>query len=354
METPHSFRTHIERLKKYCRTCGNIISMQGRKPKDVMTYCNEIKQLFDHDIKLDDLTIFPKFICDACRKKFDVVKKSKTMITKDTLPMFETHTSECCAICFQIKREKLQGFSLVDSMPGSKMLLVTAAEYGLVNFPATQDYLYIFGFQDKTQKLPYINSFLLISKDLTWKIIVNGKALPDDHSIYTCNPNQRWLSSTEKINAVFANLTSLNFCQGNVDYPTVVKKKLQAIDGTFNDQNGEPVAYLTAQSNLVKISDLTTIRAENCHLLIAENLRCNPCTAYRRSLNVFKSRIANSSATSSKFKPDSSKSIEELKAKTKHQSKEIASLRRSLDSMRKTVQQFIEREAEKIDKPLHG
>ena len=70
--------THQNYLEKLCSLCGITIKMNDKYTliKEVNQYTNEIKALFEYDVRCDNLYIHSKEICSLCRRKMDRCKKA--------------------------------------------------------------------------------------------------------------------------------------------------------------------------------------------------------------------------------------------------------------------------------------
>ena len=58
------------------------------------SYKTEIFRLFNYDIENDVAAIHPKYICDNCRRKLDMVKKnSQKEVVEIEIAPFELHSN---------------------------------------------------------------------------------------------------------------------------------------------------------------------------------------------------------------------------------------------------------------------
>ena len=77
---------HQDKLNGICRLCRKDIELgQGyvnKKVKD--SYKTEILRLFNYDIDSDVAAMHPKYICNNCKKKLDMVKKKLDMVKKNS------------------------------------------------------------------------------------------------------------------------------------------------------------------------------------------------------------------------------------------------------------------------------
>ena len=65
------------------------------------SYKTEIARLFNYDIENDVAAIRPKYICDNCRRKLDMIKKNsqKEVVSKE-IATLELH-SHNCRVCLK-------------------------------------------------------------------------------------------------------------------------------------------------------------------------------------------------------------------------------------------------------------
>ena len=87
-------------------------------------------------------------------------------------------------------------------------------------------------------------------------------------------------------------LKTVALCPGNVDFPMVIKNKLQDLpeDGYhFKDKYEKPKAGIQTDK-LDTFSDFSTIRAKDCELVIdgRTTVKCPNCKAFRRELHTVK------------------------------------------------------------------
>ena len=87
---------HQDKLNGICRLCKKAIKLGQRyvnkKVKD--SYKTEIFRLPNCDIENGVAAIHPKYICDNCRRKLDMVKKnSQKEVVEIEIAPFELHSN---------------------------------------------------------------------------------------------------------------------------------------------------------------------------------------------------------------------------------------------------------------------
>ena len=89
---------HQNKLNGICRLCKKAIKLGQRYVnKTVEDSCKtEILRLFNYDIENDAAAIHPKYICDNCNRKLDIVKKNSQRQVVDTeIAPFQLHSNNC-------------------------------------------------------------------------------------------------------------------------------------------------------------------------------------------------------------------------------------------------------------------
>ena len=96
----HGLSFHEHLLRDLCRLCGgkSTTSIRRGQPNSKELYKGDILKLFDIDIRNDDKSIHPPFICDGCRVKISRIKKKirqRKQIDKTSIFTYEKHTDQC-------------------------------------------------------------------------------------------------------------------------------------------------------------------------------------------------------------------------------------------------------------------
>ena len=208
----------------------------NKKVKD--SYKTEILRLFNYDIENDVAAIHPKYICNNCRRKHDLVKKNsqKEVVEAETAP-FKLHSNDC-RVCMKHTRLSEHHFLV-------KYKNITEQETPHLDLSTEEFTIYeIIACASKTQNFikiieddmsltlsnikvydckPVIDFSIKISKeDFLWELLVFQKTISKQ---LTCISTLPSFINQSNAQSFFNFYLEFHICTGNSGFPEVIKNK---------------------------------------------------------------------------------------------------------------------------------
>ena len=316
--------------------------------------------MFKVDISTDSEKTHPKKICKLCKRKFDRYNSSSVkLVAHGSIAEFKEHSNDKCQVC-TVSTIKKKAFSLNSShLPKASVWLTKTLvtkkcrEYGFHDMSADSDcqegHFCLTKIVHK-DKVPVCQFNLFVSTDGSWTINIYNRKIEfipfEIPEILTADSFDHLLST----------VTTAKVCVGNPDFELLINRKTSLANyEEFKDKKGGKVTVLE-NDQLEQVSNASTIRHVNCQIIISENdVRCEVCTNYRKTLNTLSWRLQKKTDDSGYHKNTGNAflSRDNLEKKASYLAKEVKSLLRSVARLQSLVHGIIDKEGEMIPEKLH-
>ena len=266
--------------------CGKKISFSKGyiNPRACSDFKITLETCYNVVLDNEDENVFPKFLCDSCRRKMVTLTTSPKFVGEAV--NFPVHT-ENCVIChgksnLKIKTTKLDfRVTYLDKLMLSNGFFKQGedsnGQYRRVYFKSVFD-----GFV----KVPIT---LTINDKLEWDCIVYNNHLDKNMPFLVNLPSTLSDANMNSFSDFWQNVA---ICPGNNDCDDIIQQRLDFKQPFLNCEGTEVTAYLENE-NMVKLDSETfsVIRAKNCDLLVpASQIKCEKCSQIRGTLRQIRSR----------------------------------------------------------------
>ena len=332
---------HQNKLNGICRLCRKAIKLGQRyvnkKVKD--SYKTEILRLFNYDIENDVAAIHPKYICDNCRRKLDMVKKNSQLreVVETEIAPFEVHSNNC-RLC--MKHTRLNEHHFLVKYKSN----ITEQETPHLDLPTEEFSIHEIIAYAKTQNMiktmeddmsltlssikaydgkPVIDfSIKIYKEDFSWEIFVFHKTISKHLTYISRLPSY---INRSNLQSFFDFYLEFHICPGNSDFPEVIKNKFaHGTDLNFHDKQKNVKAKIENKI-FSTVEELDTIRTINCEVFIPKSdSRCGPCQVFRKHLTTMTHRAdKEKSKSSGKYIPNKYMPRVDLEKKTQQLQKDV-------------------------------
>ena len=214
------------------------------------SYKTEILRFFNYDTENYFVVIHPKYRCDNCRRKLNMVtRNSQKEVVKTEIATFELHSNNC-RLCMKHTRLSEHHFLV-------KYKNITEQEILHLDLSTEEFTIYeIIACASKTQNFlktieddmsltfsnikvydckPVIDFSIKISKeDFSWELFVFQKTVSKQLIYVSTLPS---FINQSNVQSLFSFYLELHTCPGNSDFPEVIKNKFaHGTDLNFHDK----------------------------------------------------------------------------------------------------------------------
>ena len=277
---------HVLFLSGTCRLCCNKLKT---KPNDrtyaVADYFLILNRLFGIDVKSENKDVYPERICNPCSRLLYRAQQDSGGAVDGSLPTFEHHSDNDC-FCTAKHVRKVRPFTLRGALVSKKKVFQgEAKKQGLILVYQSddQDVYQTFGFDNGC--VVSDGKKLVVGVD-EWRVTYNNREVSMPWCLLPRNLGGK------SVDIITTFLSSV-VCIGNDDFADIIQAKID-IDGLLKNKEGEVIGVMES-SNGVAVKHLSTIRSPLCHLL-AEKLRCPPCSRLRDTLHHRRTNMKKKSA----------------------------------------------------------
>ena len=266
---------HKDYLGRLCRVCGEKVAKKSwYTPKLVAECIQSIKDIFGVDLSNDNQDDYPSKVCHRCNRGFS---RWKAGPTAPKLANFTGHTTPC-DVCSKFQCNANKSESVVDR------LKVELPKLSFVLVPQNKDtctrFVSFNGLSPKFAVEVQING--------VWDLYVHGLKVSKEVLYSSFGLTNHLVIGS--IPTLIQCLKSVQPCEGNAGFDSLIKSRFDIRDINFKANDGEPIAHLENKDMIELNEGFSTIRHINCDRVVfpkkGSSLRCNSCSVYRRSLIV--------------------------------------------------------------------
>ena len=310
--------SHLERLDKLCRLCGNkIIIGTGYSGQFTINFKENILAKYGVNVETDLPNVHPTKICNKCYMKlyhWQQPTGDGLAVQFSSVYEFMPHSSSC-PVCIVSKRGRPSSIesSVTITSPLNSIKNI-AVKYGFYYFgQLSTAFLNIFGsISERNGSL--VNTLTVgVHGDGSWYLKVFSKDLPVKCIIASNLPNQMNANTADLI---FSTLTKAKICEGNCDFIDLIRYKINLSQPEHFQSSSADDVGLIQTFNFDTWDNLSVIRHHNCSWLVKDGDCCHACKSYRKTLFAIRSRISEEKQESINVN-DRYKSKEELVQKVK-------------------------------------
>ena len=177
---------HKNILEKLCRVCGKIVELKVgyRTAKSVEIYSNILYTACDIDVEQESDDIYPKIVCNNCKKKLDRLTKKCPTPRLEHVSFYPHLQIEDCDVCASstktLRGEKMQVKQLDQMMANS----------GFIKCDKMRDLKRVYVRQSLQRNVVVNDLTIFILDSLEWYCQVYGQKVSLDNELFKGLPRQ--------------------------------------------------------------------------------------------------------------------------------------------------------------------
>jgi len=289
---------HLSNLEKICRFCSKkiVISKGYRHPKTVLDYKETLMHLFRINSN-ENNEIFPKNLCNTCKKKLDIYQKTKECSSSFIPVEFVPH-GDNCELCTSLSTSKGKGtfWTSID-----KALLAIGYQKYMNEVSGDRTFYHI----DCTERGIYSDVTVVIKPDYTWNLVIFQT------EVHISDSNLVVLD-IDNLQDFALKLNNMRICEGNKDFKDILERRVD-IKEPFPATDSVRSSHVEASVGKTKLvkSNFDVIRHSQCQYAIFDGskTRCLKCSDQRKNLYSLRTRsekesdnrVSDSSKTNIRF-----------------------------------------------------